>query len=122
VITGYRVALDPAAVGLGITAMVSIWQTDNSDVDVVADELAEVPEIEDCWMVAGDENFVVLVRVAAMVDLTRVVSRIRRCPGVSRTRTTVVLASCWEGRSSIAREPEAEPGEWQPAADLEVGD
>jgi DNA-binding Lrp family transcriptional regulator len=35
----------------------------------VADALRDVPEIEDCWFVAGEESFVVKARVPDMAAL-----------------------------------------------------
>lgn len=98
VITGFRAVVDPAAVGLGVSALVGVYTSDGAEVDDVARRLRDVPQIEDCWYVAGDEEFVVTVRVPEIADLERAVAGIRRLRGVSRTRTTVVLSARWEGR------------------------
>lgn len=98
VITGYHAAVAPSALGLGVTALVGIYQSDEAEQDEVADRLAGVPEIEDCWFVAGDEAFVVKVRVGDVDALEHTLGVLRRVPGVARTRTTVVLSTRWEGR------------------------
>lgn len=98
VITGYHAAVAPAAVGLGVSALVGIHQGDSADQDDVARRLRELPEVEDCWSVAGEESFVVKVRVADVDALERTLGRLRRTKGVERTRTTVVLSTRWEGR------------------------
>lgn len=98
VITGYHAALSPLAVGLGVTALVSIYQTELSEQDEVAEALRRVPAIEDCWLVAGDEAFIVKVRTADVDALEKVLGVLRRTPGVARTRTTVVLSTRWEDR------------------------
>jgi Lrp/AsnC family transcriptional regulator, leucine-responsive regulatory protein len=99
-ITGYHAAVAPSAVGLGVTALVGIHQGDTGDMDDVAAMLEAVPEIEDCWFVAGEENFVVKVRVADVDALEQTIGAIQRLPGVARTRTTVVLSTRWENRAA----------------------
>jgi Lrp/AsnC family leucine-responsive transcriptional regulator len=98
VIAGYRAVVSPAAVGLGVSALIGLIQRDDVESEDVAAQLREVGEVEDCWYVAGEENFVVKVRAADVAALELVVAKLRRLPGVSRTRTTVVLSTRWEGR------------------------
>ncbi|HEX8001402.1 MAG TPA: Lrp/AsnC family transcriptional regulator [Mycobacteriales bacterium] len=101
VVTGYHAAVAPAAIGLGVSALVGIYQRDDAEQDDVAARLADVPEIEDCWFVAGDEAFVVKVRVPDVDALEQSLASLRRIPGVARTRTTVVLSTRWEGRVRV---------------------
>ncbi len=98
IITGYHAAVAPAALGLGVSALVGILQSDGAEQDDLAARLAEVPVIEDCWFVAGEEAFVVKVRVPDVDALEHTLGVLRRIPGVARTRTTVVLSTRWEGR------------------------
>lgn len=98
VISGYRTVLAPAQVDLGVSALVGLIQGDDVESEDVADQLRDVHEVEDCWYVAGEENFVVKVRASDVAALEAVVAKLRRLPGVSRTRTTVVLSTRWEGR------------------------
>ncbi|GAA3003462.1 Lrp/AsnC family transcriptional regulator [Actinokineospora diospyrosa] len=106
VITGYHAQVDPRAVGLGVTALVGIHPTDTADDEEVADALGELVEVESCYRVAGDEAFVVKVRVATVDDLERALSRLRRIKGVARTRSTVVLSTRFEGRPNTVEETE----------------
>ncbi|OIV39025.1 AsnC family transcriptional regulator [Mangrovactinospora gilvigrisea] len=98
VIAGYRAIVSPAALGLGVTALIGVQLTDTADHDVVAGNLSALDEIEDCWFIAGDDSYMVKVRVADIDGLEHVVSRISRVAKVSRTRTTVVLSTKWENR------------------------
>ena len=98
VITGYHAALAPAALGLGVSAIVGIYQSDRVEQEDIAERLREVPEIEDCWFVAGEESFLVKVRVPDVDALEHTLAALRRIRGVARTRTTVVLSTRWEGR------------------------
>jgi Lrp/AsnC family leucine-responsive transcriptional regulator len=97
-ITGYAALVDPHAVGLGVTALVGILQREGVEQDDLATALAAIEEVEDCWFVAGDEAFVVKVRVADIDALEHTLGVLRRTPGVARTRTTVVLSTRFEGR------------------------
>jgi Lrp/AsnC family leucine-responsive transcriptional regulator len=101
VIRGYSADVDPAAVGLGVTALVGILQREGVEQDDLAEALAQVEEIEDCWFVAGEEAFVVKVRGADVDALEHTLGVLRRTPGVARTRTTVVLSTRFEGRHRL---------------------
>ncbi|WP_419993356.1 Lrp/AsnC family transcriptional regulator [Streptomyces boninensis] len=97
VIRGYAAIVDPEAVGLPITAFISVTPFDPSAPDDIADRLAEVSEIEACHSVAGEENYILKVRVGAPSELEDLLARIRTLAGVS-TRTTVVLSTPYEAR------------------------
>ena len=100
VILGYHAAVDRAAVREAVTALVGVFESDvESDEDLV-EALRQMPEITDCFYVAGEEAFLLRVRVADIAALERIVSAISRLRGVSRTRTTVVLSSRWEDRGA----------------------
>lgn len=97
VIRGYAAIVDPEAVGLSLTAFISVKPFDPSAPDDIAERLADVPEIEACHSVAGDENYILKVRVTAPSTLENLLARIRSLAGVS-TRTTVVLSTPYESR------------------------
>ena len=102
VITGYHAAVDPGALGRSVAALVGVHLSDISDQDAVTMALQRLEEIEDCWFVAGDESFLLKVRVPDVAELEQTLSRLRRIRGVARTRTTVVLSTKWEGRVAPA--------------------
>ena len=104
VIAGYHAALAPAALGLGVVAIVGIEQSDDGDQDEIAEHLVDLEEIEDCWFVAGDESFILKVRVADIDSLEKSLGRLRKIPGISRTHTTVVLSTRFEGRAALPPE------------------
>jgi Lrp/AsnC family transcriptional regulator, leucine-responsive regulatory protein len=98
VITGYNAVVDSAALGLGVSALVGILQGDLGESDLIYAALQDMPEIEDCWFVAGEETYVVKVRVPDMPSLEQTIGALNRIRGVARTRTTVVLSTRFEGR------------------------
>ena len=59
--------------------------------------LREMPEIEACHSVAGEESYILKVRVPTPADLEALLQEIRAAANVS-TRTTVVLSTPFEGR------------------------
>lgn len=104
VLRGYRAVVDHDQAGLPLTALLSVTPFDPAAPDDVPERLAHVREIEACWSVAGDESYVLLVRVASPMGLEELLATIRAAAAVT-TRTTVVLSTPWEGRSPLATPP-----------------
>jgi Lrp/AsnC family transcriptional regulator, leucine-responsive regulatory protein len=98
VITGYRAVVDPTAIGLDVTALVGVIESDSVDDTGLVAALREMPQVEDCWRVAGSEGYVLKVRVSDIPALEATIGSLNRIRGVARTRTTVVLSTKWEGR------------------------
>ena len=98
VIRGYVAVVDAEAVGVPLTAFVSIRPIDPSAPDDAPDRLRGLTEIESCYSVAGDESYILKVRVRAPSDLEKLLARIRAEANVS-TRTTIVLSTPFESRS-----------------------
>ncbi|MEV0646459.1 Lrp/AsnC family transcriptional regulator [Phytomonospora sp. NPDC050363] len=98
VITGYRADVNPEAVGLGVTALIGIQEHTDTEYSVVTDALEQIPEVESCYFLAGEESFLIKVRVGAIGELEQLVTRLNRLPGVARTRTAIALSTKWESR------------------------
>ena len=98
VITGYVALCDPEVIGLPLTAFVSIKPFDPSAADDAPDRLAGLSAIEACHSVAGEENYILKVRVATPADLEGLLARIRSAANVS-TRTTIVLSTPFDART-----------------------
>jgi Lrp/AsnC family transcriptional regulator, leucine-responsive regulatory protein len=98
VITGYHAAVAPEALGYAVNGLIGIFITDSADTEQIADSLAAVPQVEDCWFVAGEETFVVKVRVPDVAGLESTIRELNAIKGVARTRTTVVLSTKFEDR------------------------
>ncbi len=96
-IRSYTAVLDYDAIGLPLTAFISIRPIDASQPDDSPDRLKDIPEIESCWSVAGDASYMLKIRVATPSDLENLLARIRSAANVS-TRTTIVLSTPYEGR------------------------
>jgi Lrp/AsnC family leucine-responsive transcriptional regulator len=104
VIRGYRADITPELIGLEVTALIGIVQEAGTAIEDVAAALHALPEIESCYFLAGEESFLLKVRVGSMAELEQLIVRLSRTHGVARTRTTVALSTKWEGRPQPARE------------------
>jgi Lrp/AsnC family leucine-responsive transcriptional regulator len=96
-ITGYGAGVNHEELGLALTAFVSITPIDPSQPDDYPVRLQEITEIESCWSVAGEESYILKVRVATPSALEELIARIRAVANVS-TRTTIVLSTPYENR------------------------
>ena len=97
VIKGYAAIVDASEAGLPLTAFISIKPIDPSAPDDAPERLSGLAEIEACHSVAGEESYILKVRVASPADLEGLLARIRAEAGVS-TRTTIVLSTPYEAR------------------------
>jgi Lrp/AsnC family transcriptional regulator, leucine-responsive regulatory protein len=97
VIRGYVALLDAEALGLPLAALIAITPLDPGQPDDAAERLAGLAEIEACHSVAGDDAYVLFVRVASPTALEQLIREIRKRANVS-TRTTVVLQTFFERR------------------------
>jgi Lrp/AsnC family transcriptional regulator, leucine-responsive regulatory protein len=97
VIKGYAARVDHEALDSPLTAFIAIRPMDASAPDDAPERLADFGEIEACYSVAGDDFYLLLVRVATPAALERLLQEIRTVANVT-TRTTVVLSTPFEGR------------------------
>ncbi len=97
VITGYVATVSTDALGLPLTAFISITPLDPASPDDAPDKLSHLSEIEACHSVAGEESYVLKVRVETPGRLEELLARIRAAANVA-TRTSVVLSTPYEAR------------------------
>jgi Lrp/AsnC family leucine-responsive transcriptional regulator len=97
VIRGYRAVVAPEALGLFVTALVAATPLDPSQPDDLPDRVRGFPEVEDCFSVAGEANYILKVRVRTTTHLEELIRRLRERGGV-QTRTTIVLSIPFEDR------------------------
>jgi Lrp/AsnC family transcriptional regulator, leucine-responsive regulatory protein len=97
VLRGYAARLDGEQVGLPLTAFISLTPIDPAAPDDYPHRIEHLREVEACYSVAGDESYILKVRVATPVALEELLRQIRETANVS-TRTTVVLSTPFEDR------------------------
>ena len=74
VIRGYRVDIDPAALGLPVAAWVRV-RPGPGQLPKIADLAARTPEVSECHRISGDDCFLLKVHVAAIEDLEAVLDQ-----------------------------------------------
>ena len=97
VIKGYRAVVDPHGVGLLVTALIAATPLDPRQPDDLPERLADLPEVEDCYSVAGEASYILKVRMRTTGELEDLIRWLREKAGVA-TRTTVVLSVPFEDR------------------------
>jgi Lrp/AsnC family leucine-responsive transcriptional regulator len=100
VIRGYRADVDRDALGLPITAIVSLALTPRSPTDIPA-KIGELELVESCYSIAGDNSYALIVRAPDTGALEDLLDTLRAKLEVS-TRATIVLSTPFEGRPVAA--------------------
>ena len=93
VITGYGPDIDPAALGHGVTAFVTLELRQAGGHDQVADRLAQIPEILEAHTITGAGDMLCRVVARTNADLQRIIDAIVDVAGVVRTSTVIALAA-----------------------------
>ena len=105
-IRGYTVMLNPAALGQALLAYLFVTtdrRTWNAD---AAGTLAAIEEVQEVHHVAGEDCFLVKVRTKDTQALGRLLQdRIGSIPGITGTRTTIVLDTVKETTDLPIAEP-----------------
>ena len=97
VVLGYECRVDPRAAGYGLAAFVMIQTGDGARSATITERLGDVPEVLEVHRVVGEDCFFVKVRVGDPDDLAALLDdTIQPIPGVSGTRTTIVLQTTKE--------------------------
>jgi len=88
--------LDAHRVGYELTAFVSAYCAADLDYDAFTAGVQALNEVLEIHSVAGDETYVLKVVTRDTAHLDDFLTRLKRIPGVARTRTTIVLATPFE--------------------------
>lgn len=97
IIRGTRVIVDWEAVGLPVTAVVSLETQPDHPLSEIAEQMKAIPEIQNCYASTGEFDLILTVRARSSDHLGQLLADIRRvAPG--RSRTIVVLATFFDGR------------------------
>jgi Lrp/AsnC family transcriptional regulator, leucine-responsive regulatory protein len=100
VVSGYSARINPEALGHLLSAFVAITPLDPSQPDDAPARLEHIDEIEACHSVAGEESYVLLVRVESARTLEDLLQRIRTTANV-QTRSTIILNTFYSDRQHI---------------------
>lgn len=97
VIQGYEARINPEALGLGVLAFVFVRSRDFAGEARTAELLAQIPEVLEAHHIAGEDCFLLKVRMPDAKALGRLLrDRIGSTGAVQSTRTTIVLETVRE--------------------------
>jgi len=94
VIRGYRAELDPEPLGAGFVmiVLVTLNQTSDNSLEMFNDAVRRIPEIQTCFMVAGNFDYMLVARTTDISHYRNVLGdRIGKLPGVQQTHSYVVM-------------------------------
>jgi Lrp/AsnC family leucine-responsive transcriptional regulator len=96
VIRGYAADVDAKALEYGLSAIIAIRTSECGE--GVGEQLAEVPEVQEVYEVAGDDCFYIKVLTHDAESLGLFLrEKIKAIPNVINTRTTVILKTFKQG-------------------------
>jgi len=101
VIKGYRMEIDPAALGLPVTAFARIRPMPGS-LPKIAQLAAEIPQVTECYRITGEDCFLVKLHAGAIDELEDVLDRFLT---YGNTTTSIVVSTPVEARNAPLPEP-----------------
>jgi Lrp/AsnC family leucine-responsive transcriptional regulator len=96
-IRGFHAVLDPAALGLGLTAFVAVTLTHPRDRAAFLKVVQKQGEVKEAHHLAGEDDYLLKVYCRDTGHLEHFLTNILKAvPGVQRTRTSIVLGTAKE--------------------------
>jgi Lrp/AsnC family transcriptional regulator, leucine-responsive regulatory protein len=89
VITGYRLEVSPAALGLPVTAFARIRPA-GGQLAKIADLAAELPEVSECHRITGEDCFLLKIHAPTIEDLEATLDRFLT---YGQTITSIVVST-----------------------------
>ena len=110
-IDGYEVRLNPKRFQRNQVAFITVSIDHSGKDQQVAQALAQLSDVQEVHHVAGDDGYLIKLRVADTAELGRVIQeKIVPIPGVKSTRTAIVMSTVKEtARIPIARHEKRTP-------------
>jgi len=96
VIRQYTIATSPDQLGYGIAALVAVRQLPGFHWERLEAAFRDLPAVEACYSVTGDDSYVLHVRVTDARSLEDLLREIGCVEGVSSTRTMLILSTTFE--------------------------
>jgi Lrp/AsnC family leucine-responsive transcriptional regulator len=97
VITGYTTLISPEAVGADLTAFIAVTIDSPQHTALFLAGVQGMGAVLECHHVAGDDSYLLKVRTSGTKGLERLVTdSLKRLPGVTHTRSTIVLSTAKE--------------------------
>lgn len=93
VVTGFGPDIDPAALGYGVTAFVTLEIRQVGGHDPVAERLTSIPEVLEAYTITGPGDMLCRIVARTNADLQRVIDAIVDVSGVVRASSVIALAT-----------------------------
>lgn len=93
VIRGYHALLEARKLGIGLTAFIFLTTESSAYYEKIIEKAAAHPEVLECHAVTGDGSHLLKIKTLSTETLEKLLSHIQSWPGVTNTRTNVVLSS-----------------------------
>jgi Lrp/AsnC family transcriptional regulator, leucine-responsive regulatory protein len=97
IINKYTVQIDPVEVKRGLLAFIQVKANGPVVDQKTAKEIAKIPEVQEVHIVAGEDSYLVKVRVENPEDLTKLLrTKFSSIKSIRTTNTTIVLETVKE--------------------------
>jgi Lrp/AsnC family leucine-responsive transcriptional regulator len=94
VIRGYVALVDPAALGLSVTAFVRVRLSQQDDLHLrqFEETVADLPEVMECYLMTGDSDYQLRVLVKSLEDFEEFLRRkLTRIKGIAEVTSSFAL-------------------------------
>ena len=91
VIREFGPQVDPAALGYGVTAFVTLEISQPRGHDVLTQHLAAIPEVLEAHTITGSGDVLLRIVARSNADLQRVIDEIVRADGIMRSSSVIAL-------------------------------
>ena len=108
-IRGYTAVIDERLAGYDVQALISIRLEHPKYNMEFARQMQAHERVMECFYITGDFDYIARIGVSSTEELTKVLHDIKQIPGVSHTRTYVVLDNVKQNACVIPRTQSATP-------------
>lgn len=108
-IRGYTAVIDERQAGVNVQAMISIRLEHPKYNQEFNHQMCAHESVMECFYITGDFDYIARIGVSSTEELTKVLHDIKQIPGVSLTRTYVVLDNVKQNSSVIPRTKAVQP-------------
>lgn len=102
-IRGYTAVIDEKRAGFNVQAMISIRLEHPKFNQEFNRQMCSHERVMECFYITGDFDYIARIGVSSTDELTKVLHDIKQIPGVSLTRTYVVLDNIKQSTSMVSR-------------------
>jgi len=101
IIKQYTVVLDNKKIDKDVSAYISVRLEHPKYHDPFTAAVNEIDEVTECHYIAGDFDFMLRLFTSTTESLTKLLNQVKSLPGVSLTRTLVVLSTIKEASTVL---------------------